>query len=913
MQSHQKPRYLVGIDLGTTHTVVAYADLAEGVHPSIEIFNIEQLTAPGEITARPLLPSVRYHPAAGELAMADTRLPWGQVENAPILGELARVLGAKTKGRLVTSAKSWLSHAAVDRTAAILPWGGDEAIAKVSPIEASASYLSHVRSAWNNRFGEYPLENQEIVITVPASFDEAARALTLEASHLAGLQDIRLVEEPQAAFYDWIFSHEIAKELADVRLLLVIDVGGGTCDFTLIQVEAGETEPKLTRIAVGNHTMLGGDNIDLTLAHLIEKRMASENQKFSAAELSQLVEQCRIAKEKLLAKDAPDSMPITLLGSGSKLIAQARSVELSRQEALEMVLDGFFPAIRLDELVDKKRSGIVEFGLPYASDPAISKHISSFLSQHHSAIQQAMGEAAMPDAVLLNGGVFNSPLIESRLLELLASWRGTPLKQLKNDRPDLAVAHGAVAYGLARHDASVQKIGGGSARSYFLLIDTDQNRQGICLLPKGSEEGQDIFLQARSFELKLGQPVRFHLLSSTQDTVYQAGDLVSLEDESFMPLPPLAVVFDQEQQAMQVEVQLVASLTELGTLKINCVAKNDASRRWNVEFQLRQGSARPEAAGSHPRLNEACQLITEVYAKKTKEFDPKKVKNLRFDLEKCLGKREDWESPLLRELFTVLLESMPRRRRSEAHERLWLSLAGYCLRPGFGFPLDDWRVEQIWNGYDQGIQFVNETRNWAEWWTLWRRIAGGLSGEAQQKIFENLADFINPETAKRPNIMALSKKQSHEDMVRLLAVLERLPIQNKTDLGSWLLQRLQRHADSLEISWALGRVGARVPSYAGIQSVIPRETASHWLVQLKLFDWKKNPNIAFAAALISRMSADRERDIEPGLRAQIIEALKASKSPESWIDMVAAFRELDEADEKRIFGEALPPGLKLIA
>jgi molecular chaperone DnaK (HSP70) len=918
------PRYLVGIDLGTTHTVIAYADASQTANLNIHVFQIEQLIAPGEILARPLLPSMRYHPAPGEMAEIDTRLPWNvdQSDTRPIIGELARRLGAKTQGRIVSSAKSWLSHAAVDRTAPILPWGAADDVAKISPVDASASYLAHVRAAWNQHFPDAPLEQQEIVVTVPASFDEAARSLTLEAAQLAGLGAVRLLEEPQAACYDWVYRHRnsLAKQLSGVRLLLVVDVGGGTTDLTLIKVDAGADDPVLTRIGVGDHLMLGGDNLDLTLAHIVERRLVRDR-RLSAAELSQVVEQCRAAKESLLSDDAPDAASITLLGSGSKMIGGARFTELSQQKVRETVLDGFFPLTRLNELPERKRSAVVEFGLPYAPDPAISKHIAAFLQQHQQAMREAVGAdgVAMPDAVLLNGGLFRSPAIVRRVLALLGAWRGKPLTHLRNDRPDLAVAYGAVAYGLARRGLSVKKIGGGSARAYFLVVDLGETEQrhGVCLLPRGSDEGLEIVLTERSFALRLGQPVRFHLVSSVADTHWQAGDVVELDDERFIALPPLAVAFDRasHQGREEVEVRLLASLTEVGTLKIQCVDAADAERRWNVEFQLRRQRAAPvlqPEGGLPPKTGEAVELIQMVFGKKTRIVDSKRIKGLRNELEKLLGKREDWDTPLLRELFGALLEGLPHRRRSDAHERLWLSLTGYCLRPGFGYPLDDWRIEQIWAIYPQGIQYQLEIQNWAEWWTLWRRVAGGLNTEAQSTLFSVLADFINPDKAKRGNLPVLAKKRSYEDMLRLAAVLERLPLADKIKLGGWLLERINKAGEPAETGWALGRVGARIPIHAGLQSVIPRDTAELWLAELLKLDWKKIPPAAFAVTLISRMTGDRERDIDPALRKTILERLRVAKSPESWVAMVSEVKELDAADEKRIFGEALPPGLKLI-
>lgn len=908
------PAYLVGIDLGTTHTVVAYCD-ADAPQQSIEIFEVMQLVAPGEVAARTLLPSVRYHPAEGELSAADTRFLPG--EEQAVIGEAARVLGAKTQGRLVTSAKSWLSHPSVDHSADILPWGGAEGVVKVSPLHASASYLAHVRAAWNQQFRDAPLEQQDIVITVPASFDEAARALTLEAAHIAGLPAIRLLEEPQAVCYDWLRRHQgnLREALADVHLLLVCDVGGGTTDLTLIKVEPAEPEPKLTRIGVGDHLMLGGDNVDLALAHLAEQRLIGGERKLSPGDLSQLLEQCRIAKERLLGDAAPDNYKVTLLGGGSKLIGGTRAAELTKDEVRAIALDGFFPLSGLDELPDKKRSGVVEFGLPYAAEPAVSKHIAAFLKLHRQAARQAAGdERGVPDALLLNGGVFRSAALTQRTIDLLSSWRGQPVKLLKNAHPELAVAYGAVSYALARRGKKL-KIGGGAARSYFLIVDTDAAavKHGVCILPRGSEEGDEILLKERQFALRLGQPVRFHLASLTGDSEHKAGDLTVI-DEQFHSLPPLMVAFEQSGGGVQKEavVQLAATLTEIGTLRIQCVSVEDNTQRWDVEFQIRKSRVVSDSAELPAKFKDAAEAIAAVFGKKTKDIAPQAVKNLRGDLEKLLGPREEWRTPLLRTLFAELLDSMKNRRRSEAHERVWLGLAGFCLRPGCGYPLDDWRVEQLWKSYAAGIQFVNETPNWAEWWTLWRRIAGGLDAAAQQQIFGDLAKYLNPAAARQGNTAKQSKQRSYDDMVRLAAVLERLPAEQKLQLGGWLLQRLQKPGESNQTWWALGRIGARMPFYGSAHHVLAPHAVAPWLQQMLTVDWKKIPQAGFAAALIARMSGDRVRDIDAALRGKILDKLKASKAPSSWLQLVEAVKELDEKEESQIFGEALPPGLKLL-
>ncbi len=926
----KQPRYWIGIDLGTTHTVVAYADRTLGKNAPIERFPIPQLIAPGEVAERPLLPSVRYHPIEGEIAPESCQLPWLQPEiNDPvrcaILGEFARHLGVKSQGRMVTSAKSWLCNPNVDRTADILPWGAPKEVPKVSPLTASASFLAHVRGAWNSRFPDHPMETQEIVITVPASFDDAARTLTLEAARQAGLSRAHLLEEPQAVCYDWLNRHQNnLRLLNNVRLLLVVDLGGGTTDLTLIQVEQGKKQPKLTRVGVGDHLLLGGDNIDLMLAHLAEEHLIEQGQKLSPSDFYQLIEQCRAAKERLLTEDNLESATVTVLGSGAKLIGGSRSVELTREEVRHIVLDGFFPEVTLSDHPHSKRLGLVEFGLPYVSDPAITKHIAAFLCHHTQAAREALGDSSappVPDAILLNGGVFRSQIISQRLLDIIASWNDAGSLHLDNPRPDFAVASGAVAYAMARQGLQL-KIGGGTARSYFLVVEDGRGgTRGICLLPKGTPEDREVILENRMFSLRLGKAVRFHLVTSNEDTTYQPGEIVNLENEEYSKLPPLAVALEPQSRHGQSEinVRLAAQLTEIGTLQLHCIAIDNPDQRWQLEFQLRKSSQAPQdfslSESSHPKINEAKALIGEVFGKKSKTVSPKLVKTLRSELEKRLGSRDEWDINLLRELADHFLDGLKYRRRSPEHEKAWFSLTGFCLRPGFGYPLDDWRIEQSWHIYQSGLQFVNVIQNWAEWWTFWRRIAGGLSPENQLQIYRDIKEYIDPVKARKGKMANLAKQHSYENIVRLAAVLELLPAEDKIQLGNWLLSRLQKNPKEPEQSaWALGRIGCRMPFYASSHHVIPKETSQAWLESLLQWDFKKKPALGFAAALLARMSGDRARDIDEALRQAVIQKLRQSKAPASWIEMVSQpVSELSQEDEKRMFGESLPPGLKLLA
>ncbi|SOZ34752.1 putative chaperone heat-shock protein [Cupriavidus neocaledonicus] len=923
-------QYSVGIDLGTSNTVVAYARAGSD---EIRVFDIDQLVAPGEVAARPLLPSVRYHAAPGELNGDDLQLPWQSAASAAarrtVFGRLAATLGAQVPGRLVASAKSWLSHASVDRTAPILPWGGEEDLDKISPVVASASYLGYVCAAWNHRFPDAPLEQQDVVLTVPASFDEGARALTLEAARLAGLPALRLLEEPQAALYDWLFHHRhtLDQDLAQTRLVLICDVGGGTTDLTLIRVAMQDGQPQLTRIGVGNHLMLGGDNMDLGLAHQVEARLgdgAPAQPRLSAASLSQLVARCRAAKEQLLGADAPDAVNVTLLGAGARLVGGARSVQVTRQEVEQLVVDGFFPRVPASERPRRARGAIVEFGLPYAADPGVTRHVAAFLGQHAAQARAALGmEAApdfalpVPDTLLLNGGVFRAQALADRIAETLGDWRGAPLQVLHNPDPDIAVARGAVAYARARA-GQAPRIGGGSARSYFLVLDDDAaGRQAICLLPRGTEEGHEIHLSDRTFALRLGHPVQFHLVSSVAETPYQPGALTDLSGGDFVRLPPIATVVPTRGTGgpRETPVQITTSLTEVGTLEVHCINTGDAAQRWRLEFQLRGNDAAvaPAAPTAHPSLPQALELIDRTFGARSQEVGPKEVKRLRAQLEQILGAREQWDSALLRELFGALWERARRRRRTADHERLWLNLAGYCVRPGFGYPLDEWRVAQLWSQYDQGIQYVNESQNWSEWWTLWRRAAGGLDESAQLRLLEDMAFYLQPPGSAHFKKPAGPTRGGYADMVRLAGSLERLPVDAKTELAGWLLTRLRKPSENNQGWWAVGRIGARMPFYGSAHSVVPADTAGQWLDAILALDWKKVEPAAFAAVQIARMTGDRTRDLPDEHRAHVVRRLEAASAPPGWIAMVREVVALDAADEGRVFGEALPAGLKLIA
>ena len=949
-----RPTYIVGIDLGTSHTVAASVGVA-GVAADIELLNMAQRSTAGEVISQALLPSVRYQAAPGELGDS-WQQPWppqgADVQAPAVIGRWARDLGAAVPGRLVASAKSWLSHTGVDRTAPILPWGAGDDVAKLSPLAASASYLAHVKAAWDRAHPEAPLHQQSVVLTVPASFDEGARALTLEAAQLAGLPGVQLLEEPKAAFHDWLVlqGEQLAPQLADSRLVLVVDVGGGTTDLTLIRVAKALDGglPTLTRTAVGEHLMLGGDNMDLALAHQLELAFADEGSKLPAQRFAQLVQRCRMAKEQLLAADAPDHVSITLLGGGSRLLAATQTATLTRGQVQQQVVEGFLPPARISDMPSKRQGALRGFGLPYPADAAISRHLAQFLSL------QAGG--ALPDTVLLNGGVFHAHALVERLTDLLSRWRGSPVRVLHNPHPDWAVARGAAAYGLARVQAerqaasevnqpaaqaqkapaaiknSIPHIGGGAARSYWLLLPGKKGEtpQGLCLLPRGTEEGVRIVLSGRRFALKLGQAVRFNLLANSQSHVpVQAGQIAPLTGDGWVELPPLATVLPAPEgvAAAQVEVQLQACMSEVGTLEVRCVAVQDAAQSWLLPFAVRGAvssetiavSADASSAEGQKSLNslaaklpEAVALIDRIFGAQAQEVTGKEVRQLRPSLEKILGPRDSWDVGLLRALFDALLSRAKRRRRTADHERVWLNLAGWCLRPGVGAELDGWRITQVWALYAAGLGHAKESANWTEWWVFWRRVAAGLNEAQQMELLEDVADQMQKAVQQTTRSGGKTSHGSYDDMLRLFAAMEAVPWQYRQEMGQWMLQRLKRPDETVQTWWAIGRLAARQSLAANAHRVMPPEAAQEFLNATLAQDWRKNETAMFAVVQMARMTGDRARDLPDEVRAQVLEKMRSSGAPERWIAMVEQVVQMQAEDQKRSLGDSLPPGLVLL-
>jgi molecular chaperone DnaK (HSP70) len=905
----------VGIDLGTTHTVVASADLAGSDEAAV--FSIPQLVTPTEIEARPLYASCLYAPVAGE-RVAD---PWNEAPWAS--GELARRRGAEVPGRLVASAKSWLCHGAVDRAAPILPWGAAEDavdLPRISPIDASARYLAHVRRAWDEAHPGEPLAEQEVVLTVPASFDEVARELTLEAAQRAGLA-VRLLEEPQAAFYDYMARAGAAEIAALVErsggeaLVLVCDVGGGTTDLSLIRVAKGEgAQPfAVERVAVGHHLLLGGDNMDLALAHLCEARLVEAPNKLDAARFGQLVSACRTAKERLLGSDPPSMVRVTILGPGAKLIGNTLSTEITREEAERVVLDGFFPAAPRDAKPSARRAGLVAFGLPYERDVAITRHVASFFARHAPA-------AAGPRALLLNGGVFRAARIVERLVGAIGAWGGPPVEVLPHVDPDLAVARGAVAYARARRGLGV-RIGGGTARGYYVGLDAvkGEARRAICVVPRGAEEGAPQIAAGRTLGLVVGRPVRFDLFASDEASD-RAGDVVAIDEDRFEALPPVAAAFGGvKKSAEEVRVELVGELTPIGTLELACVEVGEPKRRFRLAFQLREGAEvevplttppPPSVTAKGKRLDEAREAIERVFGKGGPPASPREVKDLLRELERLLGERAGWTTELSRALFDTIAPNHRSRKRSADHERLFWLLAGFCLRPGFGDPLDPPRVAILAPLFAEKVLFPNETRNWQGFWIAWRRIAGGLDEATQVAIRDTLDPLLAPAEArlKKPKGW---KAEAADDLLDLVSTLERVPPARRSELGGWILERTWTERDP-RLWAALGRLGARVPAYASVHHVVSPMIAERWIDHLLREKWDGLPTAVTAAVQLARVTDDRARDVSERARREVERRLVAAGAKEEQVRPVRELVPVAEAERAAFFGEGLPVGLRLV-
>jgi molecular chaperone DnaK (HSP70) len=853
----------IGIDLGTTNSALAYVAETAGSpdYPEIKVLEIPQYVAPAQIEPRRTLPSFLF------------------LGDQNYVGAYAREQGALVPTKSVHSAKSWLSNPDVDRTAKILPWDAQEGGRVLSPVEVSNAIISHIRDAWNQAHPNEPLSAQDVVLTVPASFDEEARELTVQAARDAGIEKLTLVEEPAAAFYSWIANHlaQSQKSLFDGQLVLVCDVGGGTSDFTLIRVHRDGDRVEFTRTAVGKHLLLGGDNLDLTLAWLVESKLGTQ---LSIRQRSGLRRQCAAAKEKLLADSNLKSVEITVLGAGSSLVGGTLKTEILREEALELTLEGFLPFCAIDEKPqEEKRSLFRELGLPYVSDPAVTRHLAAFLSAN---------ENAKPDAILFNGGFFIPEICQQRVADVMERWFGRRPLVLENRDLDLAVAVGAAYYSYVKTTGAGLLVRGGLPRAYYVSVGEDN---AVCLVPRGAEEGQTLELDSQDLHLVANKPVSFRLYSSLARVDDKVGDTIAASSDLHLHAPLDAVIRFGKSGERLVPVKLRAHLTEVGTLEVWADSKI-SDHHWRLQFELRKtakvASGKPAAVVSEDVLAHAESLLEATF--KAGTLAPEELPG-KLEQTLALG-RNSWPLSAIRRLADRMLELAEGRRKSPALEMRWLNLCGFCLRPGFGFPADDYRVEKARRIYAAGPQFANQVQNEIDWWIFWGRIAGGSNKNQQVDIFQRLSPALLPRPGKRPRL----NNSLLREMWRTGASLELLPLQTKAQLGDALLA-LMKKGELVETGlWCLGRLGARKLFYGPINQVIQAAVATRWVEALS-----KIPNSQDALIAIARRTGDSTRDLAPATLD-----LVRRKIPEALVPMLEG--EVEE-DLGKVFGEELPSGL----
>ncbi len=935
-------RYIIGIDLGTTNSTLSYIDREGSDSNNIHLFPVPQLADEGVVKDMYALPSFLYLPGEHEISPEASALPWDK-KIPYIVGKFAQLQGSRVPAHLVSSAKSWLCHNRVDREGPILPWGRENVEAKISPVEASARYLSHMKEAWNFLMARgdrnNALEKQQIIITIPASFDESARELTAGAIKKAGIKDFTMIEEPQAAFYAWISSHrDNWRELTgESGLILVFDVGGGTTDFTLISIRAGEKGPSFQRVAVGDHIMLGGDNMDLTLARSIEHAMTGSSGKFDFHQWLSTAHQCRMAKETILGNTQNKSAPISVLGKGKSVIGGSLKAELTAEEVKNIIVDGFFKEVEASEEIDKKRSaGLQELGLPFESDTKIMKHLSSFLRRHAAnkdLAQVTDGKSGVnivrPDILLFNGGVFKSALLRDHAASIIKRWFSDgewSLNILENDEFDQAVSMGAAYYGLVLRGTG-ERISGGTGKAYYIAVETDGKGQNtelahpvtlVCIVPKGIEEGEEIHLSKTQFQVMTNSPVSFTLYASSYRAGDKKGDIIIAEKDEFIELPPIRTVlhYGKKTGSVKIPVSLGLRLNEYGTMDVWCESRK-TNHRWELAFQIRAEDAAErvpiqkkgmEHTLDESAISEAVELMDTAFHSSPRIPSEVTPENLIKKMEKQLDlDRKSWPLFAIRKMWDGLMTLKDRRSMNAMHEARWLNLCGFLLRPGFGHELDEVRIKNLWKIFLEDLRFANNGQCRSEWWILWRRVAAGFDSTKQDIIFKKIAQWLLPSKKKTKKLSGAEVSE----MWMLAASLENLSPSIKSELGEKLMQSLKnsKGKSQEQFYWALSRIGARSPFHGSMENIVSRETAERWLDALLKGKWSNPKYAGYTVTQLARKTDDRVRDIDEDLRSRIMEKLSQYDWSEHFIHQLTEVVALKMEDEKKIFGESLPAGL----
>jgi molecular chaperone DnaK (HSP70) len=906
------PRFIIGIDLGTTQCALSWFD-RENPEAGIMSFPIPQFVSAREVESLPTLPSLMFLPDAG---WAPPASPWGEPV-LPIVGHLAHELGYEIPARLIHSAKSWLCHARVDRLAPILPWQSEVVAEKWSPVAVTAQYLKHLIAVWQNRHPEADFQYQKVIVTIPASFDPAARNLTLDAIHLAGIDEVTLLEEPQAAFYDFLHrrADRLSLDLKDVKTVLVVDIGGGTTDFSLIALEKskGKSEPVFRRLAVGPHLLIGGDNIDLAVARMVEGRWRHRGKRLTAGQWLKLLRSARQAKEQLLAGTAGDVLTFTVPGAGSRVIAQKLSEEVPAAELEQQILDGFFPAVKPGEQPEEEGLlGLSEAGLPYSRDPAVTRHLAQFLAETQSR----------PEAILFNGGTTLSGRLRMRILEHLNQDRGDdPIKVLENPHPTQAVAQGAVAFGLATMGMGIS-IRSGSPVSVYLGVGGDASKKAgvvvpqqlLCLLPKGSESEEEFLIPEKLFGVDRSRDVAFYLFFANSPPAGEFPGFVAPKGlRRFRSLPPLILRAEPDHPEL-VQVRLGVMLRATGCLQIFCRDDHggliqelsfDAAPvagKPSVDPGRKAASSASAPSGPGKRLLGQIRKIVDGWFEDGSDPAPLAFKQL----EEAIGvARKEWDLPTLRVLFDLVVDES-RFFQSAKTLTCFFRLAGFCLRPGFGATGDEERLTVV-GKLPLPDSRISDTAFWSDWWLLWKRVAAGLSAERQEEIKGHIEALLFP---ARKAHQTQRKPDQHErnQLWRLLGHLERLGVDAKMRLGEAVFQQPATFGRDSVSLYALGRLGSRRLLYADQTLIVPQSIVQSWAERLLKYANTQNSYLDWALKEIGRKTGDRLTQVDDLVRKHIVEVLKKHGRKKEFLAPlihVEAWRPEDFAEG---VGDQLPNG-----
>ena len=915
----QYSKYIIGIDLGTTNIAVTYVDLEEE-NRQTRIFKIPQLCAPGEIDTDDLLPSFCFFPDKKLIPEKSIDLPWkSKVEHS--VGIYARNYGSAMPNRFISSSKSWLCHAGVDRRKPILPWGSTIKELQRSPLEVTSFFLKHIKEAWDYKFSKIKdqynnkcfLSDQQVIITVPASFDETARELTIEAAEKAGYKNIKLLEEPLAAFYSWLDKEgeNWKNHIKPGDRVLVMDVGGGTCDFSIIEMDDKEI---LSRTAAGNHLLLGGDNIDIAIAHSIENKW---NKKLSHGEWLTLCQKAREAKEDLLSRDI-ESVEVVLLSQGSSVIGGSRKATIEKENIIKLLNNGFIPEIDNNSPNPTLKTGLQTMGLPYVSEAAITKHLLQFLRYSHQVtskindtVKNDKSGILYPDKILFNGGTMIPDMIRNKIIKVANKWfHGKNIIELESRNLSLAVSYGASYYGRTKLGDGVA-VKSGTALSYYLQIDDKKDTESfICIMPRGIDENLDQ-KTGKEFKLSANRKVKFPLFSSATRIGDKTGDIISLTDDiTFVSSMETVLKYGRIHDTRNVKAGVHSVLTETGVLKIY-LKSLETTHNWPLNFDTRLisddlsgGKVNNLVVIDQGKIDEASECIKSYFDSSGDNV------NLIKQIEKIIElKKKEWPLQCLRKFADLLITIPYTSLKLSSKEARWLNLTGYCLRPGFGDPEDGIRLKKIWNIWYEKMNNKNNPNVASEWWVFWRRVVSGLTNGHHRAIYQELIKELCP---KGKYIQSIKTGiQVKTEMWRCLGAAELVSPQNKVEVGNILTNRIAK-LEPYEY-WVLARLGNRHLFHAPINNIVPIQNIQKWLgkiINSKHSDRALGDKL-FAISCMARMTDNRAINVDEKILKDSLNYLENNKASINWIEHLKKIKQDTVAEQGRIAGDSIPLGLAL--